>query len=130
MYKLKVVVLFLILNYSSFSQTTLKGWVKDSLQTSLSYANVIAKPKDSVHDLVFSITDKLGNYQLLLKKGKYTPGTNIEINLSKYISRKNIDYMLLLSWNLRSEILKQETKFLRQGGKFIIPFPKPKIIKL
>ena len=66
----------------------------------------------------------------ILKKGKYTPGTNIEINLSKYISRKNIDYMLLLSWNLRSEILKQETKFLRQGGKFIIPFPKPKIIKL
>ena len=65
-----------------------------------------------------------------LKKGRFTPGTNIKIHLPKYISRQNIDYMLLLSWNLRSEILKQEIQFLRQGGKFIIPFPEPRVIKL
>ena len=47
-----------------------------------------------------------------------------------YIDRKNIDYMLLLSWNLKSEILKQEKNFIKQGGKFITPFPQPKIIKL
>ena len=29
--------------------------------------------------------------------------------------------MLLLSWNLKSEVLKQE-KILKQGGKFITPF--------
>ena len=65
-----------------------------------------------------------------LKKGRFTPGTNIKIHLPKYISRQNIDYMLLLSWNLRSEILKQEIQFLRQGGKFIITFPEPRVIKL
>ena len=65
-----------------------------------------------------------------LKKGRFTPGTNIKITLPKYIDRKNIDYMLLLSWNLKSEILKQEKNFIKQGGKFITPFPQPKIIKL
>ena len=78
------------------------------------------------------------NYKLIdkvydksnLKKGRFTPGTNIKINLSKYIDRKNIDYLLLLSWNLKSEIMSQEKVFFKQGGKFIIPFPKPRIIKI
>ena len=33
-----------------------------------------------------------------------------------------------MSWNIKNEIIKQEQKFLKSGGKFIIPFPKPKII--
>ena len=78
------------------------------------------------------------NYKLIdkvydksnLKKGRFTPGTNIKINLSKHINRKNIDYMLLLSWNLKSEIINQEKVFLKKGGKFIIPFPKPRILKI
>ena len=63
-----------------------------------------------------------------LKQGLFTPGTNIEIKNPKYISRKNVDYLLILSWNIKKEIIKQEKKFLKQGGKFIIPFPQPKII--
>tara|TARA_A100001011_G_scaffold317594_1_gene336990 strand:- start:1008 stop:2222 length:1215 start_codon:yes stop_codon:yes gene_type:complete len=63
-----------------------------------------------------------------LKQGLFTPGTNIEIKNPKYISRKNVDYLLILSWNIKEEIIKQEKKFLKEGGKFIIPFPQPKII--
>ena len=63
-----------------------------------------------------------------LKQGLYTPGTNIKIKNPKYISRKNVDYLLILSWNIKKEIIKQEKKFLKDGGKFIIPFPQPKII--
>ncbi len=63
-----------------------------------------------------------------LKQGLFTPGTNIEIKNPKYISRKNVDYLLILSWNIKKEIIQQEKKFLKQGGKFIIPFPQPKII--
>ena len=63
-----------------------------------------------------------------LKQGLYTPGTNIKIKNPKYISRKNVDYLLILSWNIKKEIIKQEKKFLKNGGKFIIPFPQPKII--
>ena len=64
-----------------------------------------------------------------LKNGKFTPGTNIKINLPNKINKKNVDYLLLLSWNIKSEVLKQEKNFLKKGGKFIIPFPEPKIIK-
>ena len=63
-----------------------------------------------------------------LKQGLFTPGTNIEIKNPKFISRKNVDYLLILSWNIKEEIIKQEKKFLKEGGKFIIPFPQPKII--
>ena len=47
-----------------------------------------------------------------------------------YFSETNIDYLLLLSWNLKKEIIKQEKNFVKNGGKFIIPFPSPKILKI
>ena len=70
MSKIKLIIFFL-LTYSGFSQTILKGTVKDSLQMPLSFANVIAKPQDSVSNLKFSITDESGYYELELKKGSY-----------------------------------------------------------
>ena len=63
-----------------------------------------------------------------LKQGRFTPGTNIKIRDPKYISRKKIDYLIILSWNIKDEIIKQEKVFLRKGGKFIIPFPTPRIL--
>ena len=47
----------------------------------------------------------------------------------KHISRNKVDYLLILSWNIKDEIIKQESFFSKKGGKFIIPFPKPKILK-
>ena len=63
-----------------------------------------------------------------LKQKKFTPGTNIKILDPKLISRKKIDFLIILSWNIKDEIIKQENSFFKKGGKFIIPFPKPKII--
>ena len=64
-----------------------------------------------------------------IKEGKYTPRTHIKIINPKELYFKNDDYLLLLSWNLKNEIAKQERKFLKGGGKLIIPFPKPHIFK-
>lgn len=64
-----------------------------------------------------------------LKVGCFTPGTNIRILNPIKIKKINPDYLLLLSWNLKEEILNQEKKFIKRGGKFITPFPTPKIIK-
>ena len=63
-----------------------------------------------------------------LKQGRFTPGTNIKIRDPKYISRNKVDYLIILSWNIKDEIIKQERVFFKKGGKFIIPFPKPKIL--
>jgi 2-polyprenyl-3-methyl-5-hydroxy-6-metoxy-1,4-benzoquinol methylase len=63
-----------------------------------------------------------------LKQGFFTPGTNIKVRDPKNISRNDIDYLLILSWNIKKEIIQQEKKFSSMGGKFIVPFPEPKII--
>ena len=63
-----------------------------------------------------------------LKQGRLTPGTNIRIFDPKFISRRRVDYLIILSWNIKDEIIKQEHKFKKNGGKFIIPFPEPKIL--
>lgn len=62
------------------------------------------------------------------KKNKYSPYGKIKIKGPSDIMKDNPDYILLLSWNIQKEILIQEKEFLRKGGKFIIPFPNPKII--
>ena len=63
-----------------------------------------------------------------LKQNKFTSGTNFLIKKPSFITRKRVDYLLLLSWNLIKEIKKQEYSFIKNGGKFIIPYPKPNII--
>ena len=78
------------------------------------------------------ISNKLIDYTFdksKLKQDRFTPGTNIIIKDPKYISRKKIDYLIILSWNIKDEIIKQEKDFFKKGGKFIVPFPEPKILK-
>ena len=60
------------------------------------------------------------------KINKYTPGTHIKIiSDEKFLSNK-IDYALLLSWNYKKFFLSK-SKYIKKGGKFIIPFPSPHI---
>lgn len=63
-----------------------------------------------------------------LKQNKYVLGTKILVKDPKYILNNKVDYLLLLSWNLKKEIVKQEKKFLKKGGRIIIPFPNPRVI--
>ena len=63
-----------------------------------------------------------------LKQNKLTPGFNIQIQNPKMINKIKPDVLLLLTWNIKDEILKQEITFRKRGGKFIIPFPKPHVI--
>jgi hypothetical protein len=62
------------------------------------------------------------------KIGLYTPGTHIAIHPDSKLSEDNPDYALLLSWNLANEIMRNLDSFKKQGGKFIIPMPFPRIV--
>ena len=63
-----------------------------------------------------------------IKQGLYTPGANIPVYSDDKILKSKPDYALLLAWNFSKEIIKNNVKFFKKGGKFIIPIPKIKII--
>ena len=60
------------------------------------------------------------------KIGKFTPESKIEIVSDETFNRSKIQYALLLSWNYKDFFLKK-SDYIKNGGKFIIPFPKPHI---
>ena len=61
-----------------------------------------------------------GNIQ---KIGNYTPGSNIKIITKKRMRKMRPEYLFVLIWSFRSEVIKQEKKFLLSGGKLIFPLP-------
>lgn len=62
------------------------------------------------------------------KQGKYMPGVRIPIKEPAHILSDNPDYVLMLPWNFRDEILEQCAPYRQQGGKFIIPIPHPQVV--
>ena len=64
-----------------------------------------------------------------LKQGLYTPGMHIPVKSDKEnIEKPSQQIALLLAWNYEEEIINKEELFLKNGGKFLIPIPTPKII--
>jgi SAM-dependent methyltransferase len=61
------------------------------------------------------------------KQGRLMPGQKIPIVAAEQIAARKPDYVLLLPWNLESEILAQEQAYRDGGGKFIIPVPTPHV---
>ena len=63
-----------------------------------------------------------------LKQGKFIPGVRVPIVKPEEMAILKPDFALLLAWNYKDEILRKEERYLRSGGKFILPFPEPQII--
>lgn len=61
------------------------------------------------------------------KQGKYTPGTHIPIYPPDRIRETKPDYLFILPWNLKHEIMDQMACVREWGGKFIVPIPQPTI---
>jgi SAM-dependent methyltransferase len=62
------------------------------------------------------------------KQGKYMPGLHIPICDPSRLEKELPDYVVLLPWNFKDEILSQEAAFRDKGGKFVIPIPEPVIV--
>jgi len=61
------------------------------------------------------------------KHGKFTPGTHIPIFSLDKIRETRPNYLLILPWNLKNEIITQMAYIREWGGKFIVPIPKVKV---
>ncbi len=62
------------------------------------------------------------------KHGLFTPGMNIPIHPVEAIDEAKPDYVLILPWNLKDEIVQQMRHIGDWGGKFIVPIPEATII--
>jgi SAM-dependent methyltransferase len=61
------------------------------------------------------------------KHGKFLPGTHIPIYPPGRISETRPDYVLILPWNLREEIMEQLAEIRSWGGQFVVPIPDVKV---
>jgi SAM-dependent methyltransferase len=58
------------------------------------------------------------------KHGRYTPGTHIPIFPPDKIRDTRPDYLLILPWNVKDEIMNQMEYIRQWGGQFIVPIPE------
>jgi len=62
------------------------------------------------------------------KHGKFLPGTHIPIFPVEKILETKPDYLLILPWNFKEEIIKQMAQIGDWGGKFVVPIPQVQVI--
>jgi C-methyltransferase C-terminal domain/Putative zinc binding domain/Methyltransferase domain len=62
------------------------------------------------------------------KHGRFTPGMHIPIRPVDAIDTVKPDYILVLPWNLKDEIIRQMRHVTAWDGKFIVPIPEPAVI--
>lgn len=62
------------------------------------------------------------------KQGKYLPGSHIPIKHPSTIKESRPDYILILPWNIKEEIMNQLDYTKQWNCKFIVPIPEPIII--
>jgi hypothetical protein len=62
------------------------------------------------------------------KHGKHMPGMHQPIHSVEKLLSDQPDYVLLLAWNYRDEVMRQQAEYLERGGRFIIPVPEPQIL--
>jgi hypothetical protein len=62
------------------------------------------------------------------KQGLFTPGTHIPILAPEKIFETKPDYILILPWNIKDEVMEQMKGVRDWGGKFIVPIPEPKVL--
>jgi hypothetical protein len=63
------------------------------------------------------------------KHGRFLPGTHIPIFGPERIKETRPDYVLILPWNLKDEIMAQLAEIRTWGGQFVIPIPRLEVVQ-
>jgi len=62
------------------------------------------------------------------KQGLFLPGTHIPILPPAEIAKRRPDYVLILPWNFKDEIIAQMAGIRDWGAKFIVPIPRARVV--
>ncbi len=63
-----------------------------------------------------------------MKQGRYLPGVRIPVKAPEAIAESKPDYVLILPWNLKGEIMEQLSFIRGWGGRFVVPIPHLEIL--
>jgi hypothetical protein len=63
------------------------------------------------------------------KQGRYLPGTRIPIHAPDRLRETRPDYVLILPWNLKEEIVEQMADIRSWGGRFVVAIPEVRILE-
>ena len=62
------------------------------------------------------------------KQGLYLPGTHLPIHPPSKIFEERPDYLLILAWNFKREIMEQMAGIREWGGRFVVAIPTTRVI--
>jgi len=62
------------------------------------------------------------------KQNLFLPGTRIPIRAPAAIAETRPDYVLILPWNLKDEIIAANAHIRDWGGQFVVPIPEVEVI--
>lgn len=129
--------LFNVSTYKKFEKkiinckNKLNSLIQNCINKNMSIAGYGAAAKTTTFLNYFKISEK--NIKFIfddnkLKQGLCIPGTKIKILDPLNMNKKNIDVLIIFAWNYAELIIAKNKKFKKKGGKFLIPFPNPRLI--
>ena len=113
-------------------QTTLKSLLESLKERGQSIAGYAVSAKGAILLNSSGIDGRLIDYVVDRsphKQGKAMPGVHLRVyDPARLLEPPAPDYLLLLAWNFKDEIMAQQEEYRRRGGKFIVPIPVPSIV--
>lgn len=64
-----------------------------------------------------------------IKHGKFSPGAHLPVYSSDILYEKKVDATVILAWAYEKPIVAKHSKYMSQGGLFILPMPEVRILK-
>ena len=74
-------------------------------------------------DLIHYVVDKNP-----AKQGKYMPGSRIPIKTEEYLMHDEPNYIIILPWNLKNEVIEQLEYIKQKGTQFVTFIPAMEVI--
>ena len=62
------------------------------------------------------------------KQDRFLPGTRIPIYSPDRVAGTKPDYLLILAWNLKDEVMSQMAHIREWGGRFVVPIPQVEVL--